>query len=358
MNIKAQNVMFYLGTTSAEVEKSVNVGILDEEKAEMRFLNACDAGVRPGYLALSNNKKFLYAVSGELYDAKKKINMINAFQLDDKGLNFKKINAKSCFGSGPCHISLNPENSMVMFANYNSGDFGIYKLKADGSLGDSLAFVKHSGSGPNKQRQDKAYAHYIRTSPDGKYIFVCDLGIDKVMIYTFNEKGELVPNPNQAFLELTPGSGPRHLAFHPSKNLVFVINELSSSAVACQYDPALGKLQKIDEQSTLIDDSFSPTKAAAIRVHPNGKYLYCSNRGENNLAVFLISKNGMLTKIQNFQEGIGVVRDFNITPSGKYIIAGNQDTNELILLKVSEKGILSATGKKLESVTPTCVVFY
>jgi 6-phosphogluconolactonase len=358
INMNAQEIMFYTGTTSADAEKSINVGILDEEKGEIHFINACNGGQSPGYLALSKSREYLYAVSSAFADIEESVNIINAFKIDKSGQNIEKIDSRSCFGSNPCYISLNPENSLVMWANYSSGDFGLSKLKNDGSFGDSVAFIRHSGSGPNKKRQEMAHAHYIRTSPDGKFIFVCDLGIDKVMIYTFNEIGDLISNPNQPFLELSPGSGPRHLAFHPSGNLVFILNELSSSVVACQYDPEMGKLQKIDEQSTLIDDSFSPTKAAAVRVHPNGKFLYCSNRGENNIAVFSVRKNGKLKKIQNFQDGIGVVRDFNISPSGKFIIAGNQYKNEIVLLKVSEKGILSATGQGLSAKMPTCIAFY
>ena len=357
ININAQEIMFYTGTTSFDLVKSVQVGDLDEENVDMCFQNACEGGIRPGYLAPSHDSKFIYAVSGEFYDADKSINMINAFQLESNGLNLKKIDSKACFGRNPCHISLSPDNKMVMWANYNSGDFGIYRIRPDGSFGDSLAFIRHSGSGPNKERQEMAHAHYITSSPDGKFIFVSDLGIDKIMIYTFNEEDELIPNPSQTYLELNPGSGPRHLAFHPDKNLMYILNELSSTLVACKFDPVRGTLQIVDEQSTLLNNDINQSKAAAIRIHPNGKYLYCSNRGENSIAVFSVKKSGKPEKIQSFSKGIGFVRDFNISPSGKYLIAGNLQANELVLLKVLKNGKLYTTGKKLGIESPSCIVF-
>ncbi len=356
--MSAQKTIFFTGTNNSEEINSIVVCEIDEVNSDMQIIKKIPGGVRPGYIAISNDRDFLYAVSGEKFEGNSKHNILNAFKIEKNTWDLTYLNSQSSFGSNPCHISLNPTNDLLFTANYSSGGISAYHINNDGKIGEATSIIQHEGSGPDLSRQEGPHAHYINTSIDGNYVYATDLGTDKVMIYSLNKDGYLIPNKAQEYLQLSPGSGPRHMAFHKNKQFVFVLNELNYEVVSCLYDSSNGKLTIIDQHKTIDDNFKGENTSAAIHIHPNGKYLYCSNRGENSISVFKIKEDGKLSKVQVFTEGLGIVRDFNLDPSGKFLVAGNQRTGEIILLKVAKNGLLSSTGKVLNVVKPTCVVFF
>ncbi len=356
--MNAQKTTFIVGTTDRNLEEAVAIYHLDEKTGDMELFKRTKGGTRPGYLALSNDKHFLFAVSSKNFEGLEKEQSINAFRINDEVSELSHINQQPSRGKNPTHISVNPVYDIVYAANYSNGSVVSYAFDKNGRLTPPLSSFQHKGSGPNDDRQKGPHAHYIHASMNGKYVYSADLGIDKIMIYKQKKNGEITPNGKHEFLQLEPGSGPRHMAFHANGEWVFILTELSNEVVACEINNENGSLEIIDKKSTLDVDPSAYTKAAAIRIHPNGKYLYASNRGVNSIAVFEIMDDGRLTSMGNYFEDIGVVRDFNISPSGKYLVAGNQDQNEIVLLKINEDGSLQTTGKTLPVSQPSCVIFY
>lgn len=356
--MSAQKTIFFTGTTNAKEINSITVCELDESTSEISIIKQTPGGQRPGYLVISKDKNFLYSVSSENFAGNKNENSLNAFKIEKESWNLTQLNQQSSHGLNPCHISLSPSEKTLFTANYTSGSISSYPILKNGNIGESLSNIQLEGSGPNKSRQEGPHAHYINTSIDGKYVYASDLGTDKIMICKLSKKGKLLKNMKAEYFELSPGSGPRHMDFHKNGKFVYIINELSNEVISCLYDASNGSLTQIDKDNTVSEAFNGKSTSAAIHIHPNGEYLYCSNRGENSISVFKIESDGQLTKIQIFTEGMGMLRDFNISPSGQFLIAGNQAENEIVLLKVDDEGKLSSTGKVLNMGQPTCIVFY
>ncbi|MCF8381607.1 MAG: lactonase family protein [Bacteroidales bacterium] len=356
--LSAQKTLFFTGTTNAKEINSIAVCELDESKSEISIISKMKGGQRPGYIAISKDRKFLYAVSSEYFEGNKNENSLNAFKIEKESWSLTPLNQQSSMGINPCYISLSPSGKTLFTANYTSGSISSYPVLKNGSIGKSISFFQLEGTGPDKSRQEGPHAHYISTSIDGKYVYATDLGTDKVMIYKLDKKGRLLENKDSKFLNLDPGAGPRHMVFHKNGKFVYIINELNNEVVSCVYNASNGTLTVVDKDKTTSEKFEGKSSSAAIHIHPGGKYLYSSNRGENCISVFKIENDGSLTNIQIFTEGMGMLRDFNISPSGLFLIAGNQAENELVLLKIDENGKLSSTGQILSLSEPTCVVFY
>jgi 6-phosphogluconolactonase len=234
---------------------------------------------------------------------------------------------------------------------------------ADGRLGEHSALIKDQGAlGPNKERQEAPHAHWIGVTPGNLFVFVADLGLDQIMIYRFDAgKGSLVPH-EPAFATVEPGAGPRHVAIHPSGRFVYTVNELKStvtvfsSAAQKKNQPYLVLKQQV---SMLPKDFSGRNDAAEIAVHPNGKFLYASNRGHESIAVFEINEaNGTLTAVADVPTGGKEPRHFAIDPTGKYLLAENQFSNNIVVFKIDPStGGLAPTGQVADVPSPVDITF-
>lgn len=352
MPVKAQKTTILIGTTNGEVAESVIVCELDEQSESMKVVNKLKAGKRPGYLSLAGNN--LYAVSTDAQGADQ--HTLRAFRLLNGGSGLEILSEVSSKGLNPCHIAVGRDGKSLYTANYSSGSIAQYAVLENGTLGDNLYFEQFVGKSVNQGRQEGPHAHYINTTIDNQFVLTADLGTDKVMIHRIDDNSKMIPYEYQPFLELPPGSGPRHLEFHPNNEWIYVLNELNSTITFVKYENETFKI--IDTISTLPDDFNGISYAAAVRIHPNGKYIYSSNRGSDSISVFEIDDQGKVTMTQNFDPHLGWVRDFNITPSGNFIIAGNQKSNQVVLLKVSHNGKIEKYISSMEIPNPSCFVFY
>jgi 6-phosphogluconolactonase len=221
----------------------------------------------------------------------------------------------------------------------------------DGRLGEASAFVQHTGSGANPKRQRAPHAHCIQPSPDGKYVLAADLGIDQLLVYRF-ANGALAAH---GALKLKPGAGPRHFAFHPNRKWVYVINELDSTVTAANWkDGSLAEFQTI---AALPAGFTGESWTAEVVVHPNGKFLYGSNRGHDSIAVFAIDGNGKLTVIEHTPTRGETPRNFALDPTGQFLFAANQKSGNVQLFRVEKTGRLTHTGEAVEVGSPVCVRF-
>ena len=311
----------------------------------------------PSFLAIRPDHKFLYAV-GEVDNFNgKKTGTVSALAINPKTGDLTLINQQSSRGPGPCHVSVDREGKHALAANYEGGSACVLPIRPDGGLEEATSEACHHGSSVNKQRQEAAHAHSINLDAANRFAFVADLGLDKVMIYRYDaEKGKLTPNdPDSA--AVTPGSGPRHFAFHPDGRHAYVINELASTVTAMDYDPEHGVLKAIQTVSTLPKDFKGENTTAEVQVHPSGKFLYGSNRGHNSIAIFQIdTKTGKLTSAGRQGGDIKIPRNFGIDPSGKFLLVANQEGDSIVVFRIDpETGGLAPTGTKVEVPMPVCV---
>lgn len=235
----------------------------------------------------------------------------------------------------------------------------MFPVKPNGDIGESSAFVQHTGSSINKERQAGPHAHWIETTPDNRFAIAVDLGLDELLVYRFDaSKGSLIPN-DPPFASLDPGAGPRHLAFHPNGKLAYVVNELQSTITAFTYDPSGGTLQKLNTISTLPKNFTGVNDTAEIHVHPSGKFLYASNRGHDSIALFSIDgRTGALTLVDHFPTQGKTPRDFDIDPTGKFLFVANQGTNNIVVFRIDlNNGKLTPTGQILQVPSPVCLKF-
>ncbi|MBI3411654.1 MAG: lactonase family protein [Planctomycetes bacterium] len=354
---KPDKVRVYIGTYTGKDSKGIYRCDLDLASGKLSNLAVAAETINPSFLALHPNGRFLYAV-GEVEELKgKESGGLSAFAIDAKTGDLKLLNQEASGGGGPCHIVVDKAGKNVLAANYGGGSVCVCPIKGDGSLAPASAFIQHKGSSVNKERQEGPHAHSINLDAAGRFAFAADLGLDKVLIYEFDPaKGALEPNDPPA-VDLAPGAGPRHFAFHPGGKFAYVINEMNSTVTAMNYEPVKGSLKTTQSISTLPKDFKGNTSTAEVVVHPSGKFLYGSNRGHDSIAVFKIDdKTGELTFVGHQTEGIKTPRNFALDPSGKNLLVGNQGSDSVIVFRVNEKtGELMPTGNRLEVPAPVCL---
>jgi 6-phosphogluconolactonase len=271
--------------------------------------------------------------------------------MDTKTGQLKLLNTVSSRGDGPCHLVVDPSGKWLYVANYGGGSVAEYPVHDDGSLGESSAFVQHAGSSVNRGRQSGPHGHSTVISPDGKSVFVADLGLDQILSY---KVGGLTPN-DPPFIKIAPGAGPRHFAFTPNGKFAYVMTEMTASVVAFKYTGG-----KFEELQTLPTTEMAPNVSGAeIAVHPSGKFVYSSTRGANLIDVFAIdAAKGTLTPVERTPSGGKTPRNFAIDPTGAFLLAAHQDSDNVVVFRIDAKtGKLTPTGDVLEAGNPVCVTF-
>jgi 6-phosphogluconolactonase len=312
----------------------------------------------PSFLALHPDGTKLYAV-GEMAVPGQKGGGVSAFQIHQPEGKLTLINQVSSVGAGPCHISVDKTGRMAMIANYSGGSVASYSILENGGLSEARSFVQHEGSSVNPKRQAGPHAHSFNVSPDNRFGFACDLGLDKVLIYRLDSAAGTIAAHGQA--TVPPGSGPRHFAFHPSGKFAFVNNEMLMTVTTFAYDAEKGTLNEVETVSTLPEADREKTgfSTAETVAHPNGRVVYVSNRTHDTIAVFSCDPaTGRLKLIQNAPAEGRIPRNFNLDPTGRWMIVAHQDSNTAALFKVdAETGKLEFTGKKVPVGGAVCVRF-
>ena len=312
----------------------------------------------PSFLALHPDGKHLYAVGSMRSADGKSVGALSAFAIEDaKTGRLKMLNQASSGGSGPCHVVVDKSGKLVLGANYGGGSCCAVAIKEDGSLGEQAGFAQHHGSSVDPGRQKEPHAHSINVSPDNRFAFCADLGLDKVLIYKL-DGGKLTPS-DPPFGKTAPGSGPRHFAFHPSGKFAYVINEMGNTVTVFAYDKEKGSLTEIQSIGTLPSDFKGTSYTAEVVVHPSGKFLYGSNRGQDSIAVFQIDQgSGKLTVAGHQGEEVKWPRNFNVDPTGKYCLVCNEKGDSILVWSINqETGALTPTGNKITVGQPMCVKF-
>lgn len=352
MNASAQdNYNLVIGTyTNSCDSKGIYVYDFNAVTADFKQKSVSESTVNPSYLTVSPDGKYVYSVNE---DGGK--STISAFRYTPDNGKLKLINKKDSRGEDPCYII--SDDKYVIVANYTGGTISVFGRHADGSLTDAKQLIKHSGSSVDKERQEKPHVHMVHFSPDNKYVFVNDLGTDKIYIYSYNPKEDHKILVLKDVITAKPGSGPRHLAFNPNGIFFYVLGELDASLSV--YSWIHDKAELIQEKSIAIKDEGCKNGAADIKFTRDGKFLYATNRGDaNTISVFKSHANGALNFVQELPTMGEGPRNFAIDPKDNYVLVGHQQTNDIVIFKRDKTtGMLTDTNKRIQLCAPVCLVF-
>jgi len=351
-----KTVGVYFGTYSGgdSGSKGIYRSTLDTESGQLSDPVLVAEARNPSFLEIHPNGKFLYAVS-ESGGA----GSVSAYAIDGQTGGLTLLNQQPSRGAGPCHVNIDHAGKNALVANYGSGSAAVIPIEPDGKLAEPTGFVQHTGSSVNQRRQRGPHAHSINVSADDRFVFVADLGIDKVMIYKLDvETGTMVPN-DPPFVQLKPGAGPRHFAFAPDGKHAYVINELHCTVTVFDYDPAAGTLTETQTVPALPSDFEGNSTCAEVRVHPTGRFLYGSNRGHDSIAVYRIDPaKGTLTFVEHEMADIKTPRNFNIDPTGAFCLVANQGSDSVVVFRIDpQTGALTPTKEKIAIGRPVCIRF-
>tara|TARA_Y100000588_G_scaffold393160_1_gene507836 strand:- start:170 stop:1258 length:1089 start_codon:yes stop_codon:yes gene_type:complete len=354
--------MVYVGTyTNGESQsEGIYVYRFDLANGDLTHLSTCRGIDDPSFLDYSPGRKFLYAVS--------EVDQINgiegggiaAFSIDQTtgGLTF--LNMESTHGAYPCHVQLDKSAKYVLAANYMGGNIAVFPRLDNGKVGPACDVVQLTVfSNVNPERQEAPHAHSVNFSPDNKWVYVANLGADKVMIYGMDlEQGKLIP-ASKSYVDISPGEGPRHWDFHPNGRWAYLINELGNTINSYDYNPEDGSLTAINTVKTLPKDFDEWSNTADIHVHPNGKFVYGTNRGHDSLVMCEVDQaTGALTVLGYQPTGGSYPRNFGIDPTGTFLLVANRDTNDITTFFIDrDSGLLLPNGQVTTVPQPVCIRF-
>ena len=348
----------FVGTYTRQDSKGIYAYRFRSAAGQLTPIGLVAETENPSFLALHPNHRFLYAVNEISKFEGQSAGSISAFSIDGKTGILTLLNRVSTRGTIPAHLVVDQTGRSLLVANYGSGSVAAFPLKADGSIAAASSFIQHNGSSSGP-RQKGPHAHAVNLSPDNRFVFVPDLGLDQVLSYRLDpDRAALIPN-DPPFTGVTRGSGPRHFAFHPNGEAAYTLSEMGSLVTVFAYDRNGGTLKELQTISTLPKDFNGSNNSAELEVHQSGRFLYASNRGHDSIAVFAIDPNAnTLTLVEHVPTGGRIPRNFAIDPTGAYLLAANQNTNNIVVFHIDQKtGRLTSTGEELKTPSPVCIVF-
>lgn len=347
---------FFIGTYTGGASKGIYRSALNENDGSLEPPVLVAELTNPSFLTIHPALSVLYAVS-EVGKADAPNRQLVAYKIGDD-FSLSEIGAIGLDADAPCYVATNPSGTFVFVANYGSGNIAAIALNSDGSLGQIVSRVQHTGSSINPSRQQGPHAHCILTDPSEQFVCAVDLGLDKVLVYRQDaQTGKLLPTDSP--LNVEAGNGPRHLAFHPSGKLAFVIHELSSKLSSYRWDETAGTFTEIATVSTLPDAFDGKNSTAEVLVHPNGKFVFGSNRGHDSIATFRIDDSGKLESLGHTPSGGKTPRNFRIDPTGNFLLAENQQSDSIHSSRIDlNTGKLSPVSSPISVGSPCCIKFY
>lgn len=339
------SINLLLGTYTRRVSEGIYSVQLNTESKKLENLSLIAKVGSPTYVDTNEDKNMMYSIiteddQGGIVSLAKQED--GTYELRDKVL---------AEGSAPCYVAYDKTRDFIYTTNYHKGEVSVYKTDAEGSL-ELLDTVEHVGSSVH-ENQGSAHAHYSDLTPDNKFVVVCDLGTDKVYTYDVSEEGMLT---EIATLDVAPGTGPRHLVFHPTLDVAYVFGELSSDVLVLDYDTETGKFSPLQTISTIPADHTSFNGGAAIRISNDGRFLYASNRGHNSIVSYETAEDGKLTLLGYTPTEGEIPRDFNLDPSEQYMVVGHQDSDNLTLFdRNATDGSLTLLQKDVQAPEVVCI---
>ncbi|WP_209328979.1 lactonase family protein [Lunatimonas salinarum] len=344
---------FLVGSYTNAPEHGIYIVSFHPEEDSLHINNVASEPENPSFVVANRNNDRVYTVEETGGESGGKV---TAFSLD--GGNLSILNTVSAGGDGPCYVTLDPSERFVVVGNYSAGNFSVIPITADGSLSEPVQTVNHRGSSVNPRRQTKPYVHSAVFHPTENRVLIADLGTDEVVVYDFDATQATPLKESPVYrLRVEPGAGPRHMVFNQQGDRLYLIHEITAAIGVYAYEE--GKLNHLETHTLLREDFEGNVGAAEVRISPDGKFLYASNRGDaNELVAFAIDQAGGLTHVQTIGSGGLTPRNFQLTPDGKYLLAANQNSNTLLVFdRDSSTGKIAPTNIALEINKPVYIDF-
>ena len=341
----------FIYTGSFSDSEGINIFGFDRSGSTFSHIGSVMDRTQPNFLAIHPSGNFLYAVSGQRFSDDSNHGTVSAFKVDRETGGLELLNERSTEGQGPAHVSADPLGRFVYVSNYSGGNVSVFAVQEDGSLSEVTDTAQHEGSSVNERRQRAAHVHAADPSPDGRFLYVSDLGIDKIKIYQVSDSGELTP-AETPYAESEPGAGPRHFTIHPGGEFAYSVEELSRTVAVYSVNTQNGALQRLQRLTLLPDDMEGDDSmtAADIHISPDGNHLYATTRGPNILTIFSIDENsGELSVVGHESTQGGHPRNFMIDQNGEFLLVANRDNDNVVMFfRDSESGLLEPAGIELD----------
>ena len=350
----------FVGTYTDDRTEGIHILQLDTSTGDLSTM-AKVADVRnPFFLATCPNNKTLYAGCCIDEFENEPGGSVRSYAIGANGA-LTQTSEQASKGATPCYLSVDSTNRCVLVANYSSGNIAAFSIHPGGKLGPASQVIQHEGSSVDEVRQEGPHVHSIVLSPDSRFAFAADLGLDKIMIYQLDfDAGKLRPHGTQPFAQTPAGAGPRHMTFSPNRLLAFVINEIDNTITSFNFDESAGTLETVETVSTLPDNFNGDSGTADIHFEPSGRFLYGSNRGHDSIAIYAVDgASGRLQTRGHVLTGGQNPRSFAIDPSGNFLLAANQSTNDIHTFRINQDdGSLAPTGHVVEIQAPVSMQFH
>jgi 6-phosphogluconolactonase len=353
-------MLLFLGTNTAPDSGSRGLYAvrLDETTGALSAAELAAETPFPGFLALHPTLPRLYALHDQKTGTEPLGSGVAAFALEAGSAQLSSLNREVAATASTTHLAVDATGRMVVAVSYSGGYVAAFPLRTNGTLGPRTALINHTGQlGPARARQDKPHPHSVTLSPDNRHAYVCDLGLDAVVVYALDPATASLRETSLA--STVPGAGPRHSKVSADGRFVYVVNELNGSVTVFARDAATGELTSVQNISTLPDGFKGENLCAEIRLSPDGRFVYASNRGHDSLAVFAHdAERGTLSAVEIVPCGGGHPRNFALSPDGAWLVCANRDSDNLVSFRVDRgTGRLTATGHTTRVPKPICVLF-
>ncbi|MEW5551130.1 lactonase family protein [Peribacillus frigoritolerans] len=345
-----QNIIGYIGTYTKGNSEGIYRFTLDTAEGKLSTPVLAAELTDPTYVAISQDKKNLYAILKEAGSGG-----VSAYSINEDSGELTFLGKQLTPNGSSCHISVDSKKQVLVTSSYGEGVIESYPLHDDATPLPVSSTVQHEGQGPNEERQEKAHTHFAGFTPDERFIAVVDLGIDKVITYKIHNG--VLEEVNS--LSVAPGSGPRHLTFHPNGKFAYVMAELVPEVIVLSFDSPTGSFSELQTVRTVPEDFKENNQGSAIHISDDGRFIYAANRGHDSIAVYEINQEtGKLAFVQLVSTEGHWPRDFSLDPSGKFLIASNEQSGNLTLYARNEHdGKLTLLQKDVQVPFPVCVKF-
>ena len=354
--VNADEPLVFISAFAAGDQGAIHAYQLDLASGHLKQAHSTTDVEHPFFLALSPDNRFLYSIHAKTFGGKEN-EEVAAYEIVGRTGQLKLLNRQSALCTAACYVDVDATGKTVVVANYATGSVASLPVRSDGSLGEAATFIQHHGSSINPARQEGPHAHCIVVSPDNRFAYAADLGLDQVLGYRLDAAtAKLSPN-QQPFVKTPPGAGPRHLTFHPNGKHVYVINELTNSVTLFDYASESGMLTERQTISTLPKDFEGTSYCADLKITPDGRFLYGTNRGHDSIAAYEIGAAGRLTLLA-IEPSLGKgPQNLAITAGGELLLCANMPGNNVAVFWIDARtGGLKSVGQPISTTSPSCII--
>lgn len=351
----ADDPLVFVSAFNAGEKGAIHAFQLDLKSGGLKPVHRTAGVDYPFFLAVSPDQQYLYSIFAPTFGGTES-EQVAAFRLEGRTGKLSPLNRQSTKGTASCYLEVDANGQSVLVANYSTGNVASYRVQADGSLSEPVSFVQHEGSSVNPDRQKEPHAHCFVISPNNQFAYAADLGIDQIVCYKLDpESAKLTPSM-QPFVRTHPGTGPRHLTFHPDGRFMYVINELKNSVTLFDFVADSGILIERQTISTLPADFDGTSHCADLKITPNGRFLYGTNRGHDSIAAYQIAEDGQLSLIE-IKPSLGKgPQNLAITADGLLLLCANMPGNNVVVFRIHpDHGTLTSVGSPVEIPSPSCI---